>query len=38
MKPVLFVGSSSESLEVAFAAQENLEDCTQVIVWTQGLI
>jgi hypothetical protein len=37
MKPVLFVGSSSDSLEVAYAAQENLEDCTQVIVWTQGL-
>ena len=37
MKPVLFVGSSSESLEVAYATQENLEDCTQVIVWTQGL-
>lgn len=37
MKPVLFIGSSSESLDVAFAAQENLEDCAQVIVWKQGL-
>jgi len=37
MKPVLFIGSSSESLEVAYAAQENLEDCAQSIVWTQGL-
>lgn len=37
MKPVLFIGSSSESLEVAYAAQENLEDCAQPIVWTQDL-
>ena len=37
MKPVLFIGSSSESLDIAYAAQENLEDCAQVIVWTQGL-
>lgn len=36
-RPVLFIGSSSESLDVAYAAQENLEDCAQVIVWTQGL-
>jgi hypothetical protein len=37
MQPVLFIGSSSESLDIAFAAQENLEDCAQVIVWSQGL-
>jgi len=37
MKPVLFIGSSSESLDVAYAVQQNLEDCAQVIVWTQGL-
>jgi hypothetical protein len=36
-RPVLFIGSSSESLDVAYAAQENLVDCAQAIVWTQGL-
>jgi hypothetical protein len=37
VKPVLFIGSSSESLDIAYAAQENLEDCAQAIVWKQGL-
>ena len=37
MRPVLFIGSSSENLDVAYAAQQNLEDCAQVIVWTQGV-
>jgi hypothetical protein len=36
-RPVLFIGSSSESLDVAYAVQENLVDCAQAIVWTQGL-
>jgi hypothetical protein len=36
-KPTLFIGSSSESLDIAYAAQENLDDCTEPIVWKQGL-
>ena len=37
VKPTLFVGSSSESLDVAYAAQRNLEDVSEVVVWTQGI-
>jgi hypothetical protein len=37
MKPSLFVGSSSESLDIAYAAQKNLEDVAEVVVWTQGI-
>jgi hypothetical protein len=37
MKPTLFIGSSQESLDIAYAAQENLEDCVQALVWKQGL-
>jgi hypothetical protein len=37
MKPTLFVGSSSESLDIAYAVQRNLEDVAEVVVWTQGI-
>lgn len=37
MRPRLFIGSSTEGLEIAYAAQENLEHYSEITVWTQGI-
>lgn len=37
MQPKLFIGSSTEALEVAYAIQENLEGNVLSKVWTQGI-
>jgi len=37
VRPRLFVGSSKESLNYAYAIQQNLDDDAEVTVWTQGI-
>jgi len=37
MKPKIFIGSSTEQLEIAYFIQENLEHDSQTTVWTQGI-
>ncbi len=37
MKPRLFIGSSVEQLELAYAVQENVEHHVEPTVWTQGV-
>ena len=37
MKPKLFIGSSAESVAIAYASQQNLRHTVEVTVWDQGV-
>src|SRR5437879_617847 len=37
LRPRLFIGSSNESLDYAYAIQQNLEDDAEVTVWKNGI-
>lgn len=37
MKSKIFIGSSKESLNIAYAIQDNLDDIAEVTVWTQDI-
>lgn len=38
MRPPLFIASSSESIEIAYAVQANLETDFEITIWHQGVI